>query len=194
MPLPENPERVPSVALTSDSVKFDDHSFRLIATLTEDPAVTDVAVTVAEGAVVSTTIAFAPAMLFEPDGTVVEVIELPAASVTVPTTKLETVRSDEFWLAPIVYVPVSVVPVDAALNNTVAPVFSVTVNELPDCTASLIVAVTFTDCPARYEPSAVVDENDDTDGAVESFVRVMVRDWSAAAIEASVERPPISAT
>ena len=66
------------------------------------------------------------------------------------------------------YVPESVVPADAAVSVTVPPISSVTVNEFPDCTASLIVAVTFTDWPARYEPSAVDDENDATDGAAVS--------------------------
>ena len=84
------------------------------------------------GAVVSTTIAFAPAMLLAPEGTVVDVIALPAVSATVPIVKLETVRSDDVCDAPTVYVPVSVVPADAAVSNTVAPVSSVTVSVLPD--------------------------------------------------------------
>ena len=84
------------------------------------------------GAVVSITIALAPAMLFVPVGTVVDVIALPAVSATVPIVKLETVRSDEVCDAPTVYVPVSVVPADAAVSNTVAPVSSVTVSVLPD--------------------------------------------------------------
>ena len=54
------------------------------------------------GAVVSTTIAFDPAMLLAPVGTVVDVIALPAVSATVPIVKLETVRSDEFCEAPTV--------------------------------------------------------------------------------------------
>jgi hypothetical protein len=45
--------------------------------------------------VVSITIALAPAMLFAPVGTVVDVIALPAVSATVPMVKLETVRSLE---------------------------------------------------------------------------------------------------
>ena len=84
------------------------------------------------GAVVSMTIALAPAMLFPPDGTVVEVIALPTASATVPMVKLETVRSAEFCADVTVYVPVSVVPADAAVSSTVAPVSSVTVSVLPD--------------------------------------------------------------
>ena len=54
------------------------------------------------GAVVSTTIALAPAMLFRPDGTVVDVIALPAVSATVPIVKLETVRSEDVSDAPTV--------------------------------------------------------------------------------------------
>jgi hypothetical protein len=53
VPLPENPESEPSVALTSDAAKFVDASLRLIATLTDDPELTDVAVTFAVGAVAS---------------------------------------------------------------------------------------------------------------------------------------------
>jgi len=48
---------------------------------------------IATGAVVSITIAFAPAMLSLPDGTAVDVIVLPAVSATVPIMKLDTVRS-----------------------------------------------------------------------------------------------------
>ena len=84
------------------------------------------------GAVVSTTIALAPAMLLAPDGTVVDVIALPAVSATVPIVKLDTVRSDDVSDAPTVYVPVNVVPADAAVSSTVAPVSSVTVSVLPD--------------------------------------------------------------
>jgi hypothetical protein len=51
---------------------------------------------VAVGAVVSITIALALAILFAPDGTVVEAIALPAVSATVPIVKLETVKSAEF--------------------------------------------------------------------------------------------------
>jgi hypothetical protein len=84
------------------------------------------------GAVVSITIAFAPAMLFTPVGTVVDVIALPAVSATVPIVKLDTVKSAEFCADATVYVPVSVVPADTAVSGTVAPVSSVTVSVLPD--------------------------------------------------------------
>ena len=126
------------------------------------------------GAVVSITIAFAPAMLFPPDGTVVEVIALPTASATVPMVKFETVRSAEFCADVTVYVPVSVVPADAAVSSTVAPVSSVTVSVLPDWIASLVVAVMLIDAPALYDPSAVDEEKLDTVGAVTSRVIVVV--------------------
>jgi hypothetical protein len=84
------------------------------------------------GATPSTTIALAPAMLLAPVGTVVEVIALPAVSATVPIVKLDTVKSADVWLLATVYVPDSVVPADAAVSNTVAPVSSVAVSVLPD--------------------------------------------------------------
>lgn len=129
---------------------------------------------VAVGATVSITIAWAPATLLSPDGTVVEVMALPAVSATVPTVKLETFKSAELWPAETVYVPVSEVPADAAVSVTVAPVSSVTVIVLPDCTLSVVVAVMFTDCVARYEPSEVVELKDVTVGAVVSRVTVTV--------------------
>ena len=47
------------------------------------------------GRIPSITIAFAPAMLLVPLGTVVEVIALPAVSSTVPIVKLETFKSED---------------------------------------------------------------------------------------------------
>lgn len=126
------------------------------------------------GAVVSITIALAPAMLFVPEGTVVDVIALPAVSATVPIVKLATVKSAEFCPAATVYVPVREVPADAAVRVTVAPVSSVTIIVLPDCTLSLVVAVMFTDCVARYEPLELVELKDVTVGAVVSRVTVTV--------------------
>ena len=126
------------------------------------------------GAVVSITIALEPAMLFRPDGTVVEVIALPAVSATVPIVKLETVRSPEFCPAATVYVPVSVVPADAAVSTTASPVSSVAVIVLPDWIASLAVAVTLIVAPALYEPSTVEDEKLAMVGAVTSRVIVVV--------------------
>ena len=72
--------------------------------------------------------------------------------------------------------PVSDVPVEAAVNVTVraGDVFSVTVNVLPDRTASLAVAVTLIVAPALYEPSAVEDEKLAIVGAVTSRVIVVV--------------------
>lgn len=54
---------------------------------------------IAVGATVSITIALAPATLLSPDGTVVDVMALPAVSATVPTVKLETFKSAELWPA-----------------------------------------------------------------------------------------------
>ena len=126
------------------------------------------------GAVVSITIALLPAMLFAPEGTDVDVIAFPAVSATVPIVNELTVKSDDVSPACTVYVPVNVVPAEAAVNVTVRDVSSVTVNVFPDCTASLVVAVTFTDDPALYEPSAVDDENDDTVGAIPSITRALL--------------------
>lgn len=56
VPLPENPESEPSVALTSADVNVVEASFNPIDTLTDEPAETEVGVTVAAGAVVSTVI------------------------------------------------------------------------------------------------------------------------------------------
>jgi len=89
----------------------------------------------------SITIADAPAMLLDPLGTVVAVMALPAVSSTVPIVNEDTVRSDEVCDAPTVYVPVKLVPAEAAVSVTVAPVSNVAVMVFPDCTASLVVAV-----------------------------------------------------
>ena len=140
------------------------------------------------GAVVSITIALEPAMLFRPDGTVVDVIALPAVSATVPIVKLETVRSAEFCPAATVYVPVSVVPADAAVSTTASPVSSVAVIVLPDWIASLAVAVTLIVAPALYEPSTVEDEKLAMVGAVTSRVIVVV----AVAAEAGPVLPAAS--
>jgi len=65
-------------------------------------------------------------------------------------------------------VPVSDVPADAAVSNTVrsvVPVSRVTVSVLPDWTASLVVAEMLTVPPMPNEPSVVDDENAVTVGA-----------------------------
>ena len=84
------------------------------------------------GAVVSIIIALAAAILFAPVGTVVDVIALPAVSATVPIVNEFTVKSDDVSPACTVYVPVKLVPAEAAVNSTVRPVSSVTVSVFPD--------------------------------------------------------------
>ena len=84
------------------------------------------------GAVVSIIIALAPAILLAPVGTVVEVIALPVVSATVPIVNELTVKSDDVSPACTVYVPVKLVPAEAAVNSTVRPVSSVTVSVFPD--------------------------------------------------------------
>jgi len=86
-------------------------------------------------------------------------------------------------------VPVSVVPADAAVNSTVAPVSSVTVSVLPDWIASLVVAVMLIVEPCLYEPSAVDDENDDTVGAVVSTVTERALD-----VDVTTESSDVDAT
>ena len=125
------------------------------------------------GAVVSMTIALAPAMLLVPVGTVVDDIALPAVSRTVPIVKLDTVRSSELSEAPTVYVPVKVVPADAAVRVTVAPVSSVATTVFPERIASFAVAVMLIAAAALYEPLAVLDENEEIVGATVSTVIVV---------------------
>ena len=90
------------------------------------------AANVTVGAVVSIIIALAPAILLAPVGTVVDVIALPAVSTTVPIVNELTVKSDDVSPACTVYVPVKLVPAEAAVNITVRPVSSVTVSVFPD--------------------------------------------------------------
>ena len=101
------------------------------------------------GAEVSTTSAFEPAMLFDPVGTAVLAMALPAVSRTVPTVKLETVRSALLSPDAMVYVPVKAVLAVAAVSVTVAPLFSVATMLPPDRTVSLIVAEMVMLCVAR---------------------------------------------
>jgi hypothetical protein len=125
---------VPNVALTSANANVVVASFALNVTVDVPPEFTEIgfALTVIVGTTPSITIAFAPAMLFVPLGTVVDVIALPAVSSTVPMVKLETVKSEDDCPDETVYVPVSEVPADAAVNGTVAPVFKVAVSVFPD--------------------------------------------------------------
>ena len=86
------------------------------------------------GAVVSITIARAPAMLLAPVGRVVSPSGLPNASATEISVKLTTVRSDVFSPGATMYMPVSVEPGVAAVSKTTAPVSSVTSMLDPDAT------------------------------------------------------------
>jgi hypothetical protein len=128
---------VPSVALTSTSANVDVASLAVNVIVEVPPELTDdgLALTVIVGTTPSITMAFAPAILLAPLGTVVAVIALPAASATVPIVKLETVKSEVVSPDCTVYVPVSDVPADAAVSNTVrsvVPVSRVTVSVFPD--------------------------------------------------------------
>ena len=80
------------------------------------------------------------------------------------------------------------VPAEAAVSTTVAPVSSVTVMVFPLRTASLAVAVTLMADPARYDPFEVVVENDVIVGAVTSRVMVV----EAVAAEAGPVLPTAS--
>jgi hypothetical protein len=162
---------VPNVALMSANEKFDVASLAVNVTVDVPAELTDagLATTVIVGTTPSITMAFAPAMLLAPLGTVVEVIALPAVSSTVPIVKLETVKSEEDCPDATVYVPVSEVPADAAVNVTVVPVLSVTVMVFPDLIASLVVAEMFTVPPIAYVPSAVDEEKAVTVGKTPSI-------------------------
>ena len=105
------------------------------------------------GAVVSITTAVPVPIAFVPVGNVVDVIALPAVSRTVSTANEVTVRSAELIPDATVYVPVSVVPAEAAVSVSASPVSKVTVIVLPERTGSFVVAVIVSDCPALYEPS-----------------------------------------
>jgi hypothetical protein len=128
-------------------------------------------------------------MLLAPVGTVVDVIALPAVSATVPIVKLDTVRSADVSPLATVYVPDSVVPADAAVSSTVAPVSSVAVSVLPDWIASLVVAVMLIVSPTLYEPSVVDDEKLDTVGAAVSTVTE-----SALDVDVTTESSDVDAT
>ena len=162
---------VPNVALMSANEKFDVASLAVNVTVEVPAELTDdgFATTVIVGTTPSITMAFAPATLLVPLGTVVEVIAFPAVSSTVPIVKLETVKSEEDCPDATVYVPVSEVPADAAVSVTVAPVLSVTVRVFPDRIASLVVAEMFTVAPIAYVPSAVDEEKVVTVGKTPSI-------------------------
>lgn len=96
VPLPEKLLSVPNVALMSASAKFVVVFVDVNVTVEVPPELTEdgLATTVMVGTTPSMTIAFAPAMLLAPLGTVVAVIALPAVSAIVPMVKLETVKSE----------------------------------------------------------------------------------------------------
>jgi hypothetical protein len=87
---------VPNVALTSASSNVDVASLAVNVTVDVPPEFTEIgfALTVMVGTTPSITIAFAPAMLFVPLGTVVEVIALPAVSLTLTSANDNTDRSE----------------------------------------------------------------------------------------------------
>ena len=94
-------------------------------------------------------------------GIVVDVIALPEVSSTVPIVNESAVKSAETSPDCTVYVPVNVVPAEAALNTTVlstVPVSNVTVMVLPDRIGSLVVAEILIVPPMPYKPSAVDEE------------------------------------
>lgn len=125
--------KVKSVPDTVDKVEQTIVSLPVtVKVIIPDVDVTTDAANVTVGAVVSTIIALAPAILLAPVGTVVDVIALPAVSATVPIVNELTVKSDDVSPACTVYVPVKLVPADAAVNSTVRPVSSVTVSVFPD--------------------------------------------------------------
>jgi hypothetical protein len=143
---------VPNVALASASSNVDVASLAVNVTVEVPPEFTEIgfALTVMVGTTPSITIAFAPAMLFVPLGTVVEVIALPAVSPTETIVNDSTERSEVTSPLCTVYVPVSEVPAAPAVSETVLsmlPVSSVTVSELPDRIASLVVATMLIDAP-----------------------------------------------
>jgi uncharacterized protein YbaR (Trm112 family) len=101
---------------------------------------------------------------------VVEVIVLPAVSRIVPIVKLETVKSEDDCPDATVYVPVKVVPAEAAIKGTVAPELSVTVIVFPDWIDSLVVAEMLIVPPMANVPLAVDEENAVTVGKIVSTV------------------------
>jgi hypothetical protein len=87
---------VPKVALTSASSNVDVASLAVNVTVDVPPEFTEIgfALTVMVGTTPSITIAFAPAILLAPLGTVVEVIAFPAVSLTETIVNDNTDRSE----------------------------------------------------------------------------------------------------
>jgi hypothetical protein len=110
--------------------------------------------------------------LFAAAGIDIDVIALPAVSRTAPAVNVNdvAVKSEVDCPLATVYVPVKVVPAEAALNGTVAPELSVTIIVSPDWIASLVVAEILIVPPIPNVPLAVDDENAVTVGKVVSTV------------------------
>ena len=109
-------------------------------------------------------------------GITVDVIALPAVSSTVPIVNESAVKSAETSPDCTVYVPVNVVPADAAVNTTVlstVPVSNVTVMVLPDRTASLVVAEILIVPPMPNVPLAVDEEKAVTVGSTPSTTNAL---------------------
>jgi hypothetical protein len=112
-------------------------------------------------------------MLLVEAGIVVDVIALPEVSSTALAVNVNdaAVKSAETSPDCTVYVPVNVVPAEAAVNTTVlstVPVSNVTVMVLPDRIGSLVVAEILIVPPMPYKPSAVDEEKAVTVGAMVS--------------------------
>jgi hypothetical protein len=110
--------------------------------------------------------------LFAAAGIDIDVIALPAVSRTAPAVNVNdvAVKSEVDCPLATVYVPVNVVPADAAVKGTVAPELSVAVIVSPDRIASLVVAEILIVPPIPNVPLAVDDENAVTVGKVVSTV------------------------
>jgi hypothetical protein len=172
VPLPEMALRVPSVVLTSPVAKDVVASVEvnvIVAVPPEAIVITNGVICIV-GTTPSTINALFWAILLAPLGTVVEVIVLPAVSRIVPIVKLETVKSEDDCPDATVYVPVKVVPAEAAIKGTVAPELSVTVIVFPDWIDSLVVAEMLIVPPMANVPLAVDEENAVTVGKIVSTV------------------------
>jgi hypothetical protein len=96
-------------------------------------------------------------------GIVVDVIAIPEVSSTALAVNVNdaAVKSAETSPDCTVYVPVNVLPAEAAVNTTVlstVPVSNVTVMVLPDRIGSLVVAEILIAPPTPYKPSDVDEE------------------------------------
>ena len=116
-------------------------------------------------------------------GIEVDVIARPEVSSTEPIVNDAAVKSAETSFDCTVYVPVSVVPAEAAVNTTVlsiAPVSNVTVIVLPDWIGSLVVAEILIAPPIPNVPLAVDEEKAVTVGAMVSKTKKLFVTFVAA--------------